>query len=390
MGLTKTSLDCHSSKLTWLRALKGDGLALEAIMDMKAVLNDCLTQHAECGGPEPKPLPTRLLRLRSLDPSAPILQVNLHVNREHCQVGQYAALSYCWGGPQRQRLTRDNLKALVAGELDSCTLPQTLKDAILTTQVLGLEYLWVDALCIIQDDDVDKEFEISRMCSIYENSTVTIVAATAASVDEGFLSPNRTSFTPQFPGCEVDILLDDNGSEAGDGPCVETITLIPEHTQDTRKYPINKRGWTFQEALIPPRLLVLGGIEPFLRCRIDDKATSYPTCVVHTKHAPVRVLHPPMDYDKERRGMFLDDRFTRVWLPIVGQYAHRELSFWEDRPHAIRGVIDFLSTVGRRLSFWRVGLAPRGVSDVEGDWRPTLKTAGRPAHLVVDVRLWRG
>lgn len=58
---------------------------------------------------------------------------------------------------------------------------------------------------------------------------------------------------------------------------------------------------------------------------------------------PMRILHTRMTDDKERRDMFRNDRFGNVWFELVGHYTQRELSFLEDRPQAVRGVIDFLS-----------------------------------------------
>lgn len=57
---------------------------------------------------------------------------------------------------------------------------------------------------------------------------------------------------------------------------------------------------------------------------------------------PMRILHTRMTDDKEMCDMFRNDRFSNVWFKLVGHYTQRELSFWEDRPHAVRGVINFL------------------------------------------------
>jgi hypothetical protein len=66
-------------------------------------------------------------------------------------------------------------------------LPQTIQDAISVTHRLGIRYLWVDALCIIQDNPIDKSTEINAVGANYKNATLTISAASAASVELGFL-----------------------------------------------------------------------------------------------------------------------------------------------------------------------------------------------------------
>jgi hypothetical protein len=70
-------------------------------------------------------------------------------------------------------------------------LPKTAQDAISSARKLNLRYLWVDSLCIIQDSEEDKEKEMARMDKIYENATVTIVAASAPTCHDGFLNVRK-------------------------------------------------------------------------------------------------------------------------------------------------------------------------------------------------------
>jgi hypothetical protein len=127
-------------------------------------------------------VPTRLLHIR------PNSQAHL------CTVPQgkdtlYAALSYRWGETQQQkdgRTMRANLHDRY-GRINISQLPQSIIDAVKVTQTLELSYLWVDALCIVQDDPLDCASEISKMASIYRGATVTISAASAKDSTEGFL-----------------------------------------------------------------------------------------------------------------------------------------------------------------------------------------------------------
>ncbi|KAL1948611.1 hypothetical protein VTO73DRAFT_10417 [Trametes versicolor] len=75
--------------------------------------------------------------------------------------------------------------------VDSSILPQTVRDAISVTYALGFQFLWVDALCIIQDDDADRRHEIGRMHDIYRHAHITIIAASAENVRRGFLHVKR-------------------------------------------------------------------------------------------------------------------------------------------------------------------------------------------------------
>lgn len=85
-------------------------------------------------------------------------------------------------------LLRSNKKLLGnSGGLIDCwsQIPQTTRDAIQLTQRMNRRYLWVDSLCLIQDDEVDMKTDIESMNSIYELDTLTIVAANAQKANAG-------------------------------------------------------------------------------------------------------------------------------------------------------------------------------------------------------------
>lgn len=100
----------------------------------------------------------------------------------------YLALSYCWGGDQIHKTTRCQVEATDFG-LDWTALPASIQDAIKVTANLGFDYLWVDSLCIIQDDPVQKARQMAQMCEVYENAALTIRACKARRAVDGFLRP---------------------------------------------------------------------------------------------------------------------------------------------------------------------------------------------------------
>src|SRR5436190_22900692 len=117
----------------------------------------------------------------------------------------YAALSYCWGTSQhRTSTTTATLSAKTQG-IHFGTPPKTVRDAIITTRRLGLQFFWIDALCILQDSEIDKAKQINAMGSIFKNATITIAAASTADVSQGFLSvksqtkPSQLQFLLQYP-----------------------------------------------------------------------------------------------------------------------------------------------------------------------------------------------
>jgi hypothetical protein len=103
--------------------------------------------------------------------------LGLHAS-EPAEMGGYAALSYCWGGFQQVTSTTAKLEQY-QNRLDFRSFPKTIHDALTVTRSLGIPYLWVDALCILQDDEDDKAREIQKMGDVYSNAMITISAASA-------------------------------------------------------------------------------------------------------------------------------------------------------------------------------------------------------------------
>ena len=99
---------------------------------------------------------------------------------------KYAALSYCWGGDQESKTVRVRLEERCKG-FPLAELPKTIQDAIVTARRLELPFLWVDAICIVQDDPADKKRELAIMDQIYSGALLTIVAARAGTANNGFL-----------------------------------------------------------------------------------------------------------------------------------------------------------------------------------------------------------
>lgn len=116
---------------------------------------------------------------------------------------KYVALSYVWGQVSTFRLGRNNLERLSAeGSLSAIRheLPRTVNDAIDLIAALGQRYLWVDSLCLVQDDEEDVSMGIEQMNSIYHGSYLTIVAASGADASAGLPATAASPRAP--PDCE--------------------------------------------------------------------------------------------------------------------------------------------------------------------------------------------
>lgn len=138
-------------------------------------------------------LPKRVLDL-GIDGTAAMLRLK----ETKAEMGGYITLSHCWGNTNDQLSTK---KANISNMLNSIPiheLCQTFKDAIAITRKLGIRYLWIDSLCIIQDDLQDWKQESGEMAGIYSSSYLALAATHAASGKQGCFSTRWTMGSSQL------------------------------------------------------------------------------------------------------------------------------------------------------------------------------------------------
>ncbi|KAI8933211.1 hypothetical protein NX059_009846 [Plenodomus lindquistii] len=220
-----------------------DPMSKDNVYFMCTTLDDTLRLRMK----PPRTLPPK--RLLWLHPSQEYVQL-FETSAEYMY--RYATLSYCWGGDQRVVTKTETIKSHQNGIL-VVTLPRTIRDAVRVTVVLGLEYLWVDALCIVQNDENDVAHEIARQADIYRTSTLTLLAGNAVNADSGFLQGQsrvkRHRITVKLPGTE-DVMS----------------TLILDLRDDIKVNPVAQRGWILQEFLLSPYVLHFSPDQVMIYC----------------------------------------------------------------------------------------------------------------------------
>jgi hypothetical protein len=153
------------------------------------------------------------------------------------------------------RTTNENL-ANHEKRLRIHSLPRSFRDAVRISRLLGYKYLWIDSLCIVQDDRDDWEREAAKMASIFHCADVVLSAASARNSTEGCgiddsLEPASSFFSPSVLGYE-----DDTENQAYDVP--RTRLLVRRDSGASTRLiscPIRKRGWILQEILLARRVL---------------------------------------------------------------------------------------------------------------------------------------
>lgn len=275
-----------------------------------SLLQICQTKHKICdAAPRTCSLPTRVLDVRTLESST---EIKLYVSHKD-EREPYVALSYCWGGDQKVKTTSTTLSGnLVA--IKEAELEQTIQDAITITRKLGFQYLWVDALCIIQDDDSDKGREIQMMGEIYKNATITIAAATARSASEGFLGSSkdrRLGSSHNVP------LMFPNGQ-------VEQIIAITEETvKGPTGWALDSRAWALQEFVLSRRILIFGDGDVRWHCWEANLEAVVPSHVTYTAQIPRLPI--------KLEVLELLEFVRSGWRPLLENYTGRHLALEHDR-----------------------------------------------------------
>lgn len=164
--------------------------------------------------------------------------------------GKYVTLSYVWGLGTTLNTTRENLESRQEEGFLASDLPKTLRDSVEITRRLGYEWIWIDALCILQGDLDDWTHESVLMASVYGNAVFTISADVAEDTDDGILHPRRLMRSPAF------------------GPNEEfCFQKLEGKWESIIEQPVYRRGWAFQERILSKRVL------HFLR---DQVSTEHP------------------------------------------------------------------------------------------------------------------
>ncbi|KAF4341898.1 het-domain protein [Fusarium beomiforme] len=306
-------------------------------------------------------MPSRVIDVRS----SGMGRIRL-ANRSDIDASSYVALSYCWGGSQPERTTMSNTHERFHGfSVDS--QPQSIKDAILVTRKLGIKYIWVDSLCIIQDDPNDLARELGTMHQIYEFSTLVISAAIASSSTEGFLRlchPKDETYRLRYR-C----------------PNNDPGSLILSKYEAGPSDPIHRRAWTLQEHILAPRLAIYSNTGLRFFCASGSFKDGPPTDgVLHTYGAEFYNKLSLRSSDVLRHKL-LHFNGDLDWYSLLTEYHSRRLSFPADRMAAISAIADRLADGqhGKYLAgLWEFDLSFGLLWEASGDNRIGTPRAESP------------
>lgn len=236
---------------------------------------------------------------------------------------EYICLSYVWGGSAQFNTLSSNIDKLrqpgaFAPVNMAQRLPNTIRHAMAVVEMLKGRYLWVDSLCIVQDNADKKHQEIGKMGAIYANAMLTIIAEGGSNADSGILglrgvSPNRT--------------FDQRIWSLGRGTKVVEMPEVAENSI------WGERGWTFQEETFSKRRLVFSKDSVRWKCqcaqwREDVKPADTSTALKGFNGAPAPI-------EIQLRNATVE---CSLLMSLVEKYNTRKLTFPEDSLNAFAGI----------------------------------------------------
>jgi Heterokaryon incompatibility protein (HET) len=261
----------------------------------------------------------------------------------------YFALSHCWGkaldGPS---ITTENTLASHTTGISIAELPLTFQDSILITRNLGARYLWIDALCIIQDSKPDWENEAAKMGAIYSRALLTISVDLSSDASGGCFNPSRKqnslsllSNTPERSGnaAEVSTILTD-----GRRSCLSIFDntlatkVLPAHSEPAqlKATPLSRRAWTYQERILSPRILHYTSTMLFWECRLGYRAQDN---IMTWHHVPSTVCGKAAELERSSNPLS-EWKMICKWYDeiLTSTYVRRQLTVASDKLPALSAI----------------------------------------------------
>jgi len=270
-------------------------------------IEECLKDHLECKQPR-HGLPTRLLDLRD--------GCRLCESSTLPHNSRYVTLSHCWGGLNICRLKRDNFDAFIQ-EIPQSALCKTFLDAIVVTRALGFAYLWIDSLCIIQDDGNDWRRESALMSEVYGNSIFNIAATYGVNGTAGlFVERGAFRGTYHIFGTEDDMLY-------------SRSDFYRRCIVNAENAPLTQRAWAFQERFLAQRTLHFTTEQVFYECRCKSVPEKFPESISHDALRDMRKI----------------TRTLPAWSLAVQYYSRLSLTYSRDKLVALSGIARWFQNV---------------------------------------------
>lgn len=352
------------------------------------------SMHEQCAGMTPALMPKRVIEIPEDAAERPRLLVT------NGELEQYVVLSHCWGRADAAGKLKDSLIPEYQQGLDLDILPQNIQDAVYITRRLGFRYLWIDALCISQDNPEEGAEEKAKLPLYYGQAALMISASTATDADSGILTARHVPMSPIM------------GRDRKFG----LRQRILRWKNDIEYTHLATQGWAAQERMLAPRIVHYTRRQMVWECAaglsfeasgIDDGRFGCDTDDTYYSKAKLqpllevglRGLHPGVpdalerttikrgDNDGDSGGTELARRHY-TWLQCVYEYSPRGLAVPSDKLPALAGLATILNhdgAMGEYLAgIWSKDLAA-GL-----DWSRPWRLLSKPPAYQAPSWSWAG
>jgi hypothetical protein len=286
---------------------------------LQQCISCCLRLHHKCNANyDPEWMPKRLLLLDKKDNVS--ARIRLIDTREHLVNQRYIALSYVWGSGPKLLATRETLAALRTG-VDQAKLPATMKDCVTVAAQLDVQYIWIDALCIMQDDKDDWAVQSQQMSRVFENALFVVAACSSPNTSTPFLglqAPSMRLNSATFRLSSLD--RDLNHVRARNVECIRHSFV---------EGPLEGRGWTWQERKLSARSINFTSEQVIWHCK---EAEFYEHGMIMNRH------QSPWSMEVATRTGKDEVLYHDAWLDCMGDYSPRQLTYDTDRLPAVSGM----------------------------------------------------
>jgi hypothetical protein len=330
-----------------------------AVVKVRRWLHECLSEHETCQKYSGKAstVPKRLIDVGNSFTSPFLHDLNGNTVK-------YVTLSYCWGNSWNSMTTTSNIDARMS-KIPLDDLSPTLRQAILLTRRLGVRYIWIDALCIIQDSSSEWQEESIKMGDIYRNSVLTIAASRSQSSLGGII-PDFTDRAPtlMFPvqGREELLLID-------------TIPL--SWNTSVEDDALSSRGWVLQERLLSCRTVFFDRHQLFWECKtrrasqLDNHLKEENNNLEEDNSSTVNEQASdeiPKSFSLNHLAMGRPAADYTNWYGMLDLFSQKSLTIPSDRLPALAGMAksfqldDELYVAGTWMRDWMRGLCWQAAS----------------------------
>ncbi|KAH8688328.1 heterokaryon incompatibility protein-domain-containing protein [Ilyonectria robusta] len=299
---------------------------------VKSWMSECEKGHKDCKTLTQGILPRRVVQIiaGSKPGSCRVRLCEPSPSRQ----APYICLSHCWG-KQQIIVTKKGNVAKHMDEILWGQLSATFQDAIDFSCRIGVEFIWIDSLCIIQDSTADWEKEAVKMASYYSNADLTIAASAAKDGSIGL-----------FPrGSKTDEALELRGKDAQGRPYHLVARTAIDHPFDVEDdefdhFPLTKRGWVFQEHILSRRFLHFGVRELVWECHSSTHCQcSMIPAAPRSDHSTNQVLSAAK-YGLETKDV---RKRRQLWYENVESMMNLDFTYATDRLAATAGVATLLA-----------------------------------------------